>query len=83
MITDADIGSLKSLHTLFDKYFDHIRVKFEQNRNTKYPEFWGKNGGKVLTPFWKTFLWHKQMFDVKVLIERLSSFIVPKIMVVR
>ena len=29
---DADIGSLKSLHTLFDKYLDHMLVKFEQNR---------------------------------------------------
>ena len=32
MITDADIKSLKSLHTLFDKYLDHMLVKFEQNR---------------------------------------------------
>ena len=33
-ITDADIGSLKSLHTLglFDKYLDHMMVKFDQNR---------------------------------------------------
>ena len=31
-ISDADIGSLKSLHTLFDKYLDHMLVKFEQNR---------------------------------------------------
>ena len=30
-ITDADIGSLKSLHTLFDNYLDHMLVKFEQN----------------------------------------------------
>ena len=28
---DADIGSLKSLHILFDKYLDHMLVKFEQN----------------------------------------------------
>ena len=28
----ADIGSLKSLHELFDKYLDHILVKLEQNR---------------------------------------------------
>ena len=27
-ITDADSGSLKSLHTLFDKYLDHMLVKF-------------------------------------------------------
>ena len=28
-IADADIGSLKSLHTLFDKYLDHMLVKSE------------------------------------------------------
>ena len=27
-IADADIGSLKSLHTLFDKYLDLLVVKF-------------------------------------------------------
>ena len=31
-IADADIGSLKSLHTLFDKYLEQMLVKFEQNR---------------------------------------------------
>ena len=31
-IADADIGSLKSLRTLFDKYLDHMLVKYEQNR---------------------------------------------------
>ena len=31
-IANADIGSLKSLHTLFDRYLDHVLVKFEQNR---------------------------------------------------
>ena len=31
-IANADIGSLKSLHILFDKYLDHMLVKFEQNR---------------------------------------------------
>ena len=30
-IANADIGSLKSLNTLFDKYLDHMLVKFEQN----------------------------------------------------
>ena len=29
--TDADIESLKSLHTLFDKYLNHMLVKSEQN----------------------------------------------------
>ena len=31
IIAYADIGSLNSLHTLFDKYLDHMLVKFEQN----------------------------------------------------
>ena len=31
-IADADIESLKSLHTLFDKYLDHMLAKFELNR---------------------------------------------------
>ena len=31
-IADADIGSLKSLRTLFGKYLDHMLVKSEQNR---------------------------------------------------
>ena len=31
-IDDADIGSLKSLHTLFEKYFDHMLAEFERNR---------------------------------------------------
>ena len=30
-IADSDIGNLKSLHTLFDKYLDHMLGKFEQN----------------------------------------------------
>ena len=34
-IADAYIGSLKSLHTSFDKYLDHMLVKFEQNRNLR------------------------------------------------
>ena len=60
---DADIGSLKSLHTLFDKYLDHMLVKFEQNRmvqtiqNLKlFGKKWLTIFDKALTPFWKTFL---------------------------
>ena len=30
-VHDADIGSLKSLQTLFNNYLDHMLVKFEQN----------------------------------------------------
>ena len=64
-IADADIGSLKSLHTLlvFDKYLDHMLVKFEQNRRVQttqnfelFDKTWLTIFDKVLTPSWKTFL---------------------------
>ena len=32
-VVNADIQSQKSLHILFDKYFDHMLVKFKQNRS--------------------------------------------------
>ena len=32
IIADAEIGSRKSLHILFDKYLVHMLVKFKQNR---------------------------------------------------
>ena len=47
-IADADIGSLKSLHTLFDKHLDQMLVEFEQNfmvRTSNYTNilaFWQK-----------------------------------------
>ena len=31
IVANADIGKLKSLHTLLDKYLNHMLVKFEQN----------------------------------------------------
>ena len=64
---DADIGSIKSLHTLFDKYLDHMLVKFEQNRMVQTTQNF-KLFDKVVTPFWKTFLWLKQLFDARILI---------------
>ena len=52
IISDTSIGSLKSLHTLlFDKYLDHMLVKFEQNRmvrNIQHFELVGKNGKSFL-----------------------------------
>ena len=30
LIADVNCGSLKSLHILFDKYLDHVLVKFEE-----------------------------------------------------
>ena len=38
-IAETDIGSLKSHHTLFDKYLDHMLVKFEQNRMVRTTNF--------------------------------------------
>ena len=64
-IADADIRSLKSLNTSFDKYknLDHIVVIFEQNRmvrTTQNFELFHKNKwrnifGKALKPFWRHF----------------------------
>ena len=62
-IADTDIRSLQSLHTLCDKYLDHMLMKFEQNRMVRtirnFDFFWQKwltIFDKVLTPFWKTLL---------------------------
>ena len=51
-VANAYIGSLKFL-TLFDKYVDHMLVKFELfNRNRELKTIFVK----ALTPFWKMFL---------------------------
>ena len=62
-IADADIGSLKSLHTLFDKYLDYMLVKFGQNRMVQtvqnfelFDKKWLTIFDKVWMPFWTTFL---------------------------
>ena len=66
-VANADIGSLKSLHTLFEKYLDYMLVKFEQNcvvQTTRNLELFDKKKklflkiifDKALAPFWKTFL---------------------------
>ena len=81
---------LKSLHRLFDKYLDHMLVKFKQNRMVRtiqnfvlFDQKWLTIYVKVLTPFRKTFLWLKQLFDANILIPRLSSSSVLKIMAIR
>ena len=46
-ITDADIGNLKSLHTFFDTYLNHMLVKYEHNcmvRTIQNVELIDKNG---------------------------------------
>ena len=77
---DADIESLKSFHTLFGKYLDHMLVKFKQNRTIRtiqnfelYDKKWLISFAKVFMSFWNSFLRMKQLFDGKQ-----SSFNVPK-----
>ena len=56
-IADADIGSLKSLHTLFDKYLDHMLVKFEQNcmvRTIQNFVLFDNNNNKMVNNFWQS-----------------------------
>ena len=75
------ILEVKSLHTLFDKYLDPMLVEFEQNclvqtiQNFElFDKKWLTIFDKVLTPFWKMFLWLKQLFDAK-LFKNLKTII--------
>ena len=75
IIPDADIESPQSLHTLFDKYLDHMLMKFERNPKVwtiqnfeLFDKKWLTIFDNVLMPFWKTFLWLKQLFNAKLLI---------------
>ena len=57
-VTDANIWSLKSLYALFDKYLDHMLVKFEQNRmvwNIQNFKLLAKNGQPFLRKGWRHF----------------------------
>ena len=65
-------------------------VDFEQNRMVQttrnfelFDKKWLTIFDKALTPFWKMFLYLKQLFNAKLLISRLPSFSVSKITVVR
>ena len=90
-VTNADIGSLKSLHVLFDMYLDHILVKFKQNcvvpttRNFELSDqkknrfFFSKSVDAILKDVSEA----EQLFNTKLLLSRLSSSSVPNIMVVR
>ena len=78
-VANADTGSLRSLHTLFDTYFDN---KFKQNRliqnlpNLTQNRFLNRFY-KALTPFCKTFLQLKQLFGH--VGGKLLFFSIPKI----
>ena len=50
--TNAEIESLKSLHTLFDKYLEHMLMKFEQNRMVQNIQNF-ELLGKMVNHFWE------------------------------
>ena len=52
-IAYADIESLQSLHTLFEKYLDHMLVKFEQNRMVRTVEDTELFDKKMVHNFWQ------------------------------
>ena len=54
IITNADIESLKSLHTLFDKYLNHMLMKFEQNRMLRNIQNFELFGKKMVNHFWES-----------------------------
>ena len=54
-MTKADAGSRKSLNKSFDKYFDHMLVKCEQNRIGAYGFFDANHGYSILTKHWRHF----------------------------
>ena len=71
-VANAVTGSLKSLHTLLDTYLDNMLSKFEPNRMTQNVtklSFWTRKEffktifDKALTPFCKSFLVLKQLFN--------------------
>ena len=97
-VTQILFESLKSLHTLFDTYLIGIWITCWGNLDQivwskmyKIFSFFDKKleffflilFDKALTPFCKTFQWLKQLFNGKLLIFRLLSFSVSKIMAVR
>ena len=87
----ADVGSLKSLHTLFGKHFDHILVKFEQNRMGRTIQklaLFDKHGSLFrhthacsIDAILEDVSMTETLFSANLSIYRLSFFGVPKITV--
>ena len=71
---NADNGSLKSLHTLFDTCLDHMLAKFEPNHMVQNVQNFDVYDNKL------SFL--KQLFNGKSLIFKQLCFSVSKIMAV-
>ena len=95
-VANVNTESVKFLHTLFETYLDYMLEEFEANRtvqNVQNLSFCIKKSSsfkttfdKALTPFCKTFLLLKQLFEHvegKLLVFRLPYFGVPKIMVIQ
>ena len=53
-IADADIRNLKSLQTLFDKYLDHMHVKFEQHHMVRTIQNVVLFDQKMVNNFWQS-----------------------------
>ena len=53
-MADADIGSLKSLHTLFDQYLDHMLMTFEQNCMVRTIQNFVLLKQKMINNFWQS-----------------------------
>ena len=53
-IADAVIKSLKYLHTLCDKYLDHMLGKFEQNRMVRTTQNFELFWHKMVNHFWQS-----------------------------
>ena len=53
-ITDAEIGSLNSLHTLCGKYLDHMLVEFEQNHMVQTTWNFELFDKKMINHFWQS-----------------------------
>ena len=74
-VTDPDIGSLKSLKTLFDNYLDHILLQFEQNRMVWNIQTFGLFVQEiVINHFWESVDAIFKTFDAKVYIGFPSQF---------
>ena len=52
-IANADIVSLKSFHALFDKYLDHMLVKWTKSYGPNYIKFWAFHR-KMIKNFWQS-----------------------------
>ena len=84
-ITDADIGTLKSLHTLFDNYLDTCWWNLDKivwsKLYTKFWAFWRKM--ESIDAILEDVYISGSKFDAELFIWRPPYFSVPKIMEVR